>query len=99
MNVLHLAHRFPYPPDKGDRIRSFHTLRYLAGRARVYLACLADEPVPAGAEAELRRLCADVAVVPVSRWRWPTPACSPPTSCSRTGSPRRARASMGWRRR
>jgi hypothetical protein len=42
-NVLFLAHRVPYPPNKGDRIRSFHLLRFLSRRARVHLACLADE--------------------------------------------------------
>jgi sugar transferase (PEP-CTERM/EpsH1 system associated) len=67
-NVLHLAHRLPYPPDKGDRIRSFHTLRHLAGRARVHLACLADEAVPEEARTALEGLCARVAIVPVSGW-------------------------------
>ncbi len=46
-NLLHLTHRVPYPPDKGDRIRAFHTLRFLSRSVRVHLACLADEPVPA----------------------------------------------------
>src|SRR5262249_32425326 len=48
------------------------TLKYLSQFADVHLACLADEPVPAGAVAELEKHCARVAVVPVSRWgrRW-----------------------------
>ena len=66
--ILHLAHRLPYPPDKGDRIRSFHTLKHLSDRANVYLACLADEPVPPGTLAALETFCARVAVVPVSNW-------------------------------
>ena len=33
-NVLFLAHRVPYPPDKGDRIRTFQVLRK-NGRARL----------------------------------------------------------------
>jgi hypothetical protein len=24
MNILYLCHRIPYPPDKGDKIRSYH---------------------------------------------------------------------------
>ena len=28
--ILFLAHRVPYPPNRGDRIRSFHLLRFLA---------------------------------------------------------------------
>jgi polysaccharide biosynthesis protein PslH len=34
----------PYPPDRGDKIRSFHMLRHLAGHRRVHLAAFADDP-------------------------------------------------------
>jgi sugar transferase (PEP-CTERM/EpsH1 system associated) len=69
-DVLHLAHRVPYPPDKGDRIRTFRILRWLAPRARVHLACLADEPVAKETVSVLRGLCARVAVVPLGKGRW-----------------------------
>jgi sugar transferase (PEP-CTERM/EpsH1 system associated) len=69
--LLYLAHRLPYPPDKGDRIRTFHLLKYLSRRAAVHLACLADEPVDAAAVAALRGYCERVAVVRLGRWsRW-----------------------------
>jgi sugar transferase (PEP-CTERM/EpsH1 system associated) len=42
-DVLFLAHRIPFPPDRGDKIRSWHMLRHLAGLARVHLACFADD--------------------------------------------------------
>ncbi len=29
MRVLYLTHRVPFAPDRGDRIRSYHTLRFL----------------------------------------------------------------------
>lgn len=69
--LLYLAHRVPYPPDKGDRIRNFHVLKAVARRAAVHLACLADEPVRDEDVAALRRHCARLAIVPVrraSRW-------------------------------
>ncbi len=70
-NVLYLVHRVPYPPDKGDRIRAFHLLRFLSRRAAVHLACLADEPVPVAALAALGRYCARVGIVRLGRWtRW-----------------------------
>jgi len=51
MDLLFLAHRAPFPPDRGDKIRSYHVLRYLAARARVHLVafgeCEADFDVPA----------------------------------------------------
>jgi sugar transferase (PEP-CTERM/EpsH1 system associated) len=69
--ILYVVHRVPYPPDKGDRIRTYHLLRHLAERADVHLACLADEPVSDETRAALEGLCARVAVVPLGRWsRW-----------------------------
>jgi sugar transferase (PEP-CTERM/EpsH1 system associated) len=75
-NVLCLVHRLPYPPDKGDRIRAFHLLRFLSRHAAVHLACLADEPVAEEAVAPLRRLCVRVAVVPLGPARWLRAAAS-----------------------
>ncbi len=43
-DILFLAHRAPFPPDRGDKIRSFHVLSYLAKRARVHLVAFADDP-------------------------------------------------------
>ena len=43
--VLLLTHRAPYPPDRGDRIRSFHLLKLLAQHFEVGLACVSDEGV------------------------------------------------------
>ena len=42
MKILFLAHRIPFPPDKGEKIRAFHELKYLAERHTVDLFCLAD---------------------------------------------------------
>src|SRR5436309_13549038 len=70
-NILYLVRRVPYPPDKGDRIRAYHLLRFLSRRAAVHLACLADEAVHADAVAALGRYCERVTVVRLGRWtRW-----------------------------
>jgi polysaccharide biosynthesis protein PslH len=53
-DLLFLAHRIPYPPDRGDKIRSFHELRHLAGLGRVHLACFADDEADAANLAGLR---------------------------------------------
>lgn len=42
-DVLFLAHRMPYPPDRGDRIRAFNILKYLSARHRVHLISFVDE--------------------------------------------------------
>ncbi|RHW17156.1 TIGR03087 family PEP-CTERM/XrtA system glycosyltransferase [Sphingomonas gilva] len=41
-DLLFLAHRAPFPPDRGDKIRSYHLLRHLAQRWRVHLAAFIE---------------------------------------------------------
>ncbi|MFO0813532.1 MAG: TIGR03087 family PEP-CTERM/XrtA system glycosyltransferase [Gemmatales bacterium] len=63
--ILYVTHRVPYPPDKGDRIRNYHILRYLSKQYRVHLACLADETVSETSLDTLHALCEQVAIIPV----------------------------------
>ena len=65
MELLFLGHRVPFPPDRGDRIRSYHVLRHLAARARVHLVAFSEgegDAVPA----ELAGL-ASVTLIPRTR--------------------------------
>ena len=41
-DILFLAHRLPYPPDRGDRIRSWHVLKALAKLGRVHVVAPLD---------------------------------------------------------
>ena len=43
-DLLLLIHRIPYPPNKGDKIRSYHLLKHLAQHYRVHLATFVDDP-------------------------------------------------------
>lgn len=56
--TLFLAHRVPYPPDRGDKIRSWHLLRHLAARGPVHLVTFADDPRDLGHDAALSAVCA-----------------------------------------
>ncbi len=67
--ILFLAHRVPYPPDKGDRIRSYHLLSHLSGLGVVDLAFPTVEPIDVSTREALGRLCRRVEAVPVSRPR------------------------------
>ena len=42
-DILFLAHRVPYPPDRGDKIRGFNVLKFLSERKRVHLIAFADD--------------------------------------------------------
>lgn len=51
--ILFLAHRVPWPPDRGDKIRSFHILNKLKTLAPVHVGAFADDARDMGfAEAE-----------------------------------------------
>lgn len=41
--ILFLAHRIPFPPDRGDKIRSHNVLKALAALAPIHLGCFADD--------------------------------------------------------
>lgn len=41
--ILFLAHRIPFPPDRGDKIRAHHLLRHLARDHRIHLVAFADD--------------------------------------------------------
>lgn len=62
-DILFLAHRVPYPPDRGDKVRSHHVMRHLSRLGRVHLATFADDPRDMGHEDALRQWCASVAVL------------------------------------
>jgi sugar transferase (PEP-CTERM/EpsH1 system associated) len=60
--LLFLAHRMPYPPNKGDKVRSHAFLAHLAARYRVFLGTFMDEPSDRQHLATLKDLCAGVQV-------------------------------------
>ncbi|MCK6457112.1 MAG: TIGR03087 family PEP-CTERM/XrtA system glycosyltransferase [Phycisphaerae bacterium] len=66
--ILYLAHRLPYPPDKGDRIRSYQILRHLAERHDVDLVAFIEPAATPGHIETLRRLCRSVTTVPWTRF-------------------------------
>ena len=57
-NLLFLAHRLPYPPDKGDKVRSYHLLRHLAARHRVFVGTFVDDPDDERHLPALQQMCA-----------------------------------------
>ena len=59
-DLLFLVHRIPYPPNKGDKIRSFHFLKALAKRYRIYLGAFVDDPGDWQYADELNEFCKDV---------------------------------------
>lgn len=67
LRVLYLAHRIPFPPDKGDKIRSWSTLEHLARRFDVFLAAFVDDPADFRHQQFLQSICQEVALVPLDK--------------------------------
>lgn len=61
--ILFLAHRMPFPPDRGDKIRSHHVLKALARLAPVHVATFADSDEDIEAEGDLAALAASYRLV------------------------------------
>lgn len=61
--ILFLAHRMPFPPDRGDKIRSSHVLRHLATLAPVHVATFAETDKDLAEEIQLSKLVASHCLV------------------------------------
>jgi sugar transferase (PEP-CTERM/EpsH1 system associated) len=64
-DLLFLAHRIPYPPSKGDKIRSYHILKHLANSYRIHLGAFVDDPDDWRYRAKLEAMCASVCLLPL----------------------------------
>ncbi|MBU6268116.1 MAG: TIGR03087 family PEP-CTERM/XrtA system glycosyltransferase [Sphingomonadales bacterium] len=54
--ILFIAHRIPFPPNRGDKVRSHHIVKRLAKLAPVHIACFADDDADFAEEVELAAL-------------------------------------------
>jgi len=63
--VLFLSHRLPYPPDKGDKIRSFFELETLARSCDVDLFSFYDYAEDASYEAKVKEYCREFYAEPL----------------------------------
>jgi sugar transferase (PEP-CTERM/EpsH1 system associated) len=65
-DLLLLIHRIPYPPNKGDKIRSYHLLKHLAQHYRVHLATFVDDPDDWQYVPHVQALCASSHFAPMN---------------------------------
>ncbi|MCA8966894.1 MAG: glycosyltransferase, partial [Planctomycetes bacterium] len=68
MNVVFLCQRVPWPPDRGDRITTWHFLQHLLARgARVRVGCFREEARDDEGIAFLRERCVEVVAPALDR--------------------------------
>src|SRR5258705_2885111 len=60
MRILMLAHRIPFPPHTGDKVRAYHVARHLARHHEVTLACLVDDRADVAGVLPLSQMVSEV---------------------------------------
>ena len=63
--LLMLVHRIPFPPNKGDKVRSFHLLEFLVSRYRVHLGTFVDSRDDLVHVPRLQEFCASFKAVEI----------------------------------
>jgi sugar transferase (PEP-CTERM/EpsH1 system associated) len=65
-DMVFLAHRIPYPPDKGDKIRSWRLFEHFRERYRVHLGCFVDDPADRAHLPMLAERCASLCALEIA---------------------------------
>lgn len=66
-DMLFLSQRIPYPPNKGDKIRSFNILKHFSAHYRIHLGCFIDDPEDWNHVPALEDYCVDTCIVPLDK--------------------------------
>jgi len=61
--LLYLVHRIPYPPNKGDKIRSYHLLKHLSLHHRIHLGTFIDDEQDWEYVEKVKELCSETCFV------------------------------------
>lgn len=62
MKLVMIVSRFPYPLEKGDKLRAYHQLKELAVTHQVCLISISDKPVDEAAYAQVKKYCTELHV-------------------------------------
>lgn len=69
MKLVILTSRFPYPLEKGDKLRIYHQIRVLSQTAEITLISLAAKQPTPEALAHVRQFCSAVHIFPLPKWQ------------------------------
>ena len=69
MKIGVLLSRFPYPLEKGDKLRAFHHIKELSKKHEIILCALTDKPIKQSAINILSEYCASIEIIELPRWK------------------------------
>lgn len=67
MKILVLLSRFPYPLEKGDKLRAYHQIRHLAQNHEIHLCALNDVQINPGDKKALEPFCKSIHIINLPR--------------------------------
>jgi sugar transferase (PEP-CTERM/EpsH1 system associated) len=69
MKIFVLLSRFPYPLEKGDKLRAFHHIKELSKKHKVILCALTDKEVKQSSIDILSKYCESIEVIKLPKWK------------------------------
>ena len=70
MKTVFITSRFPYPLEKGDKLRAYQQIRQLASRGHeVYLFAVSDVNVSASSKEALHPFCKSIDIFHISKFK------------------------------
>ncbi len=71
MRIAFVTSRFPYPVEKGDKLRAFHQIRHLSTRHEIHLVSLSHKKICQEDLDAMAPYCASVRVFRIKTWLLP----------------------------
>ena len=69
MKIFVLLSRFPYPLEKGDKLRVFHQIKELSKNHEIILCALSDKRVSQKSVDKLKEYCSVIEVIRLPKWK------------------------------
>lgn len=71
MRIVFVTSRFPYPVEKGDKLRAFHQIRLLSRHHEIHLVAVSHHKISAEDLKAMSSYCSSIKVFRIRRWLVP----------------------------
>lgn len=71
MRIVYVTSRFPFPVEKGDKLRAFHQIRILSKRHEIHLVAISHKSISQEALNAMQPYCKSVRVFRIREWLLP----------------------------
>ena len=65
--LIIITSRFPYPLEKGDKLRAYEQIKLLSESFEIYLLCTSDRKIKEEYKKELQPYCKEIHLFPISK--------------------------------